>query len=185
MFLSATRKPSLPVTRPTSISGGRLLRLPSDSNQERCRVREGGYNDACRTVRHTRFRRDCSAAFTFDLSALYLQRITRMYLPLSATCCCCTCTDSLMLQHVCLIAYSRSAHIGANETVQLTAIHTKTFDSSNKRLWKLPLNRNLEAIRASSFIYVYMRNTEISENGARLLLTVRQSLRAAKRQRDM
>lgn len=42
---------------------------------------ENGYNDACRTVRRTRFRRDCSAAFTFDLSALYLQQITRISPP--------------------------------------------------------------------------------------------------------
>lgn len=41
---------------------------------------ENGYNDACRTVRCTWFR-DCSAAFTFDLSALYLQQITRISPP--------------------------------------------------------------------------------------------------------
>lgn len=133
VFLSATEKPSLPVVRPTSISRSRLFRLPRGSNQKHCRERkEGGgggrgegereYNDACRTVRRTRFRRDCSAAFTFDLSALYLQQITRISPPvsLSTTRFHCTCTGSPVLltwPHALLIAYPYFDYISINETV--------------------------------------------------------------------
>lgn len=75
--------------RPTSICRGRLRLLPRElqagatlrakrSRMVEEKSGEGGYNDACRTVRRTRFRRDCSAAFTFDLPAFYPQRITRI-----------------------------------------------------------------------------------------------------------
>lgn len=94
-----------------------------------------------------RFRRDCSAAFTFDLPALRLQRITRISLRDARLRRICTDKSCYRTwQHASLIHRIRTrGHVGVNEIIQFTITYIiKIFDVPKREIFEISdKNRDL------------------------------------------